>query len=73
MNGNLQYENVLMDFLGWLKIHTLGHEHLLHATGVIYNWGYINACKTIASELRRLLEEYTDDGEGIERNKGLLE
>lgn len=73
MSGNIPYEKVLIDFFGWLNVHRLGREHLFHKMREKYDLGYINACKEIEAELKRLIEEYTDDGYRIDGDKGILE
>ena len=73
MAGNIPYEKVLIDFFSWLNVHRLGREHLFHKMREKYDWGYINACKAIEAELKRLLEERMDDSDRVEGDKGILE
>lgn len=64
--------NLFDEFFSWLNVHRLGREHLFNQMREKYDWGYINACANIETELKRLIEEYKDDTTGIKRNKGLL-
>ncbi len=65
--------NSLFDeFFSWLKVHRLGREHLFHQMREKYDWGYIKACEVIEAELRRLIEEHTDDSDRVAGDKGLL-
>lgn len=73
MAGNIPYEKVIIDFFGWLNVHRLGREHLFHKIREKYDWGYINACKTVEAVLKRLLEEHMGDSDRIDGDKGILE
>ncbi len=64
--------NIFDEFFSWLRVHKAGREHLFSQMREKYDWGYIRACEAIEAELRRLIEEYKDDSDRIERDKGLL-
>lgn len=61
------------EFFSWLTVHRLGREHLFHQMREKYDWGYINACANIETELRRLIEEHKDDSDRLAGDKGLLD
>lgn len=65
-------QNLFDEFFSWLTVHRLGREQLFVKMREKYDWGYINACTAIESELRRLLQEHKDDSDRVEGDKGLL-
>lgn len=65
--------NILDDFFSWLKVHRTAREHLFREMREKYDWGYINACANIETELKRLIEEHKDASDGLAGNQGLLD
>lgn len=66
-------DNILEDFLSWLKVHSMGFRMRHDAMGWEIDYGYIKACDVIKTELQRLIQEHKDGTDRVGRDPVLLE